>query len=692
MDVKWVDEENDATRELVATDRQGSVARLAVDGWSELDRVPIPADGFHPNTQRSTGAKARSILGPSVVTLVAGQDGSHTVAPDDGSTTVDAPACIEFDAAVRVEVAVPDDVVRVTPSADEGVRLSFPAADGPVSVGIGLRPRRQMDREVITTTPTAKGIADALSVAHRTIDADGPTRTWPSVRDPLPSIQADSGTSVPTPEAEAGSSVTLQTPADPEALLPLSSLAVYLGCSIDVRDGPIVIDAGDIKWTTPPPAGSDALGSTQPQRKYEEWVHEHFQRVFWLDCLAREAGEFADPHPQTGLLDQYGIDRNTVWAGDAATRLDAYNAVPDDEIQEQFPEWHLAVSVEPEWSRIAGLSQTLHRLPLVRVAKPEELNQSELIGRTMEAQTRGAATETQMVEPADEPPARHHCWVADGLPFAGWRLPRETQTSAPAPSAGEGLTLEIVVADPDMVAESRTVDDVFSGLDELELEVNVHHQASPRVLTSVLGGDADLVHLIGHCRDGRLQCWGGEVAPEEIVETDVSAVMLNACGTVDWGEHLVANGARSVVATADLVTEPSAAAVGQLWARLVARGWPVASALERIRDVRGCPEYVVIGDGATVVTQSDSRLPPSIQLRASDEKRAVVDRIENHPRLHGMQYTHQLTDDWYLAGEQRTQHVTADELDGLLDRLDSPVAINSELLWPDDREPIYEHL
>lgn len=669
--------------ELVTTDALGNVLRVGVPRWDPV-ASDEPADddwGDLARVGRTTGLHL-----PPVALMVA-TDGTirDTVTVGMDPYTTHGPVTIRVDAAVRARITVPEGAVRIEPTEHrDGFRVQLPATP---TVRVAFQSRVPTETTEIVVRPDAAGVARALSTAHRSITDRSPDRTWPSLRSRTATITLGDESSVPSSHAAPDDpGVAIHAPPDPAALLPLAPVAAYLGAVVRVGGDAVRLVTDQRAWRITPPA---ERGGDEPQRGYERAVHGHLERAFWLDCLAREAGDVADEHRRSPFLADHGLAADALYEASMAERLAAYDTVPVESVRSTFPDWHHAISVRPAVESVETLGHRLHRLPLVHVADGEELPEVEIVARSIEA-SRGSAEAPgpRMVEP-NLTPARTHAWAGESVPLGGWKLLDGDGTRSAARSGGNALEIVVVVNDSNMRDEQVGATEQYGRRsDDLGIEVRTAVGTTPVELAHILESDADLVHYVGHHDTGDgLRCYGGNLSADQLAATDVRTFFLNACGSYRFGQMMIRKGAEGGVATTTAVIEETATDLGVTWSRLMTYGWPVVTALEYGRRVADGPllHYVTLGEGATVLTQSDTHVPPAIEIDQVDSDEWRIEMVHDHPVHHGTQTTTSLHDGWWLPGEKATGIVSASELKGFLRARDNPVVIDETLYWPGEQ-------
>ena len=351
-------------------------------------------------------------------------------------------------------------------------------------------------------------------------------------------------------------------------------------------------------------------------------------------------------------------------------------------ILERFPEWHLSVSVDPELDRLRRLVPFAERLPIVHTVDDPDIDHS------------GADQQrVPLVEP-ETTPGRTHAWYAEGYPSEGFKLlsstrrhlgERETETGE------DDTVLEVVVVSNTENTESRerAEDGYRERAEELPLSVTRREGLSPSELAAVFQSDVDLVHFVGSCdaREG-LQCPDGEYFDAaKLGSVGTSAFMLNASASYQQGRALIRSGAVGGVVTKGTAVSPRVRPVGVTFARLVAVGWPLVTALRRAEKAHPqCDTHLVLGDGTLRVAGNDGRLTPTVTVEspASRGDPYSVEVVHDQPFSPGATVSWPFDDCDRLTGSGEQYEFDREELDELLQELRSPVAVDGELVWPEE--------
>ncbi len=534
---------------------------------------------------------------------------------------------------------------------------------------VGLSSRYQSVDDTIRVERSPDGLATAIASMGQAIDPTTPDRTWPSTRQTPPRIEWSNTTDVPG-APDTGVELLVPRHRAVDDLFTTSALAHYLGAGVEIRD-----ELEETLLEAPEVDVSITLGSTPEtvDRAASRWL----RRLFYLDCHARAGGPHGVRLDGHDLLDDLGLDADRLYDASLPERLRQYVNSVDRRIHRRqtdarVPGWHLAVHVDPAIERGRCLHRHLGRLS--DVVLPDGRVLDSLGDRSLwrDKQTRGAVSETATVVSPEERAAT-----------VGWDGPRRAVGAfnivgeqSVAELVEDDLSVVVIRTSPDM--DATALEKYRDRLDRLPAEVDWIGDPSADDVASTFEAGHDLVHVVGHQDDDGIRLPDdSHVAPSMIDRCRAQAFFLNSCGSIRFGRQLVERGAVAGAVTTRPVETNTAAAVGRDWSGLIALGWSIERALDVVRRRRDPDGYTVVGDGAHVVAQSDSGVPPLV--RVDDEQEIVISY--NAPRYVGRRQRDPISDCPYLRGQTRRYDLTDDHMARLKSALDSPILTESGLEW-----------
>jgi hypothetical protein len=664
----------------VAGDR--TVVSIGAPDWTTTARGGLPTVGSRASVR---GRASRLEFPPAFVHLVERDDeiseevlfGTERLEPGRYRLRVDGP--------VPTLVAF-EGAATVSDPGMQGATLEF---DSPTAVTVGFG-RRRPSPGTVTVPETPTGVAQALSVTgagHRT---DTVARSHPAMRGPPPAIEF--GETVSIPDAVAArvppSDVELRLPADLRYLVPVSSLAYYLGATVTVDRS--VTPALDLPSRTHHFASGSAFASD---------VAALLRRTFLLDTLVRARTESDATLAEMNVFDDLELVPERVVNADVASRVERYLDVPFDAVNDDLPEWHLSMYIDPRYEHVPTLPHLLSNVPNVFPPESEPLEQRERLTRSLDDFYRGDSCPVAGVDPVKPllGPGDSHGWLADGVPIDVFKsLPsaharssrrdREVVATAPEPDREEPISVVTVLNDIDMSEELAEAARIYEEYAHLPIEVTERRRLTRAELAEVLQSDHHLVHYIGHCDAAGLRCVDGNLAVSDLPEVNVETFILNACGSYYEGMDLVRGGSVAGAVTFDKVLDSQAARVGTAFVRLLVHGFSIerAMALARRRIIMG-KDYAVVGDGTHTLTPGGTTVPLAARLEETDGAFELTYEARS-PRVAGGWYDPPAGVDGpaRLYGSAGHTRLEREALLSVLSEIDMPVVYDGDIRWSEE--------
>jgi hypothetical protein len=602
---------------LGARDREGAEVSVRAPDWrgdGAARNLPDPADAVVAGTASGLDfptAPAR------VRPLGSERDGRPRTPPLE---VEGGPALLTVEAGIRVHVRFEGPgTVAVgdggTPS------LSFPAR---TAVTLGFDSRVSAPTERVTAPPTPRGLAAALTAAAATPAETGAERSRPSAR-PHPPLFAFDRDAVP-PSAAPGTGLELRVPPDVAPLFVAAPLAYYAGARVTVAEGATPRLRADADTGAGAGAGTDLDVPLDP---VADRAPALFRRAVRLDCLVREG----DPR-----CEDLGLDADALRTAPPTARLAAYLDADPSGAGVSLPGWPLAAYVEPSMERATALPHLLARLSAIHPPESRPLDGKTLMERSLDDFYRDEGSPSIGPEEAPSVPVCEptlaegdlHGWLAPEVPidvFGAREAGFEHRLELRDRPREWPLRVAVVCNERRMRAEGDAAATAYREEGSAALDVTHHQNLSRGDLAAVLASDLDLVHFVGHCEVEGLVCPDGILAAEDVQEVGVRAVLLNACGSYYQGVDLVDRGAVAAAITYRKVLDEQAARVGATFARLLARGFGTARAVDLARHrIRMGKDYAVVGDGTHAVVQRTA--PPllaRIETRSDGRYRLAVE-------------------------------------------------------------------
>jgi len=477
--------------------------------------------------------------------------------------------------------------------------------------------------------------------------------------------------------------LVIQIPRSLESLFAVAPLSYYLGASIRVsHDVTPVIKFDSLVYQFP---GANT---------FAEEVAAIMTRVFYLDCLVRNAGPYGFEIHELDLLDRLPLDTERLYGLSMSKRLKAYLDVPFDDVAECFPEWPLAVSMDSKVDNIPALPHLLDRLSLIFPPESKPIDERTIVERSLNDFRRSSTndrcnTDDHRTEKI-VPELRYgnvHGWMADGLPVDAFKCPPEAFSNRlDYLDQSHPFSVAVILNDVDMDAEfSKVVTTYQSRADTFSIDVDVMYKLCTDELATLFRSSYDFVHYIGHCDPEGLRCHDGHLSVSDIPEVSVQSFFLNACRSYEEGLDLIRRGSVAGAVTIGDVLDEQARKVGTTFARLMGRGYSIEQSLRlsRARAIMN-RQYGVVGDGTHVLTQGISSPPPILSLKKTTGGHYLLSSNCNSPNFHGSIYRLKTAPKPLILGNQTPHAVTERELKAVLRESEEPVIYNDKLYWSDE--------
>ncbi|MBO4247176.1 hypothetical protein IL252_05000 [Halomicrobium sp. IBSBa] len=507
------------------------------------------------------------------------------------------------------------------PGTDQ-VRLSFPGAS---ELRVGVRSLHEQPAATITTTDDPEALATALSQLGSALKTTSCERSFPTLRGHPPLIERGSELSVPTALSAPETGVTIEVPPRLDALLPVTSLAYYLGATVEIGSRPTLHAAG---WSRPLDGGEG----------FETTVARVLKQVFLLDCVTRTEGMYDVPLYERDRVEAaVDLDFPALYDQPLAEQVRQYLQVPYEAIAEAVPTWKLTADVVPESSALPVLPFLADELAIVRCPddptitdgteadlSPKVTSFFDTSDRGGEAFVRSTATRSETAtrgldqtvftpEPAD---SIEQTYVGDGIPLGASKMSveeydRRLEFDA---SSGERTRILVVCNDPQM-SDENVVGDIYGTREWIEFDITTREQVTTDELATLLTTDADFFHYIGHVDPDGIRCTDGHLDAETLESVGVNAFLLNACQSYSQGRALIDGGAIGGIVTLTDVLNKTATEIGRTVARLLNQGFSLLSMLGLLKKRnRLAQRYMVVGDGNETLVESESGAPYSVDI------------------------------------------------------------------------------
>ncbi|MFC6724183.1 hypothetical protein ACFQE1_07300 [Halobium palmae] len=657
-----------------AVDARKNSVEVVAEGWTpETVDASVPS----PTDTHLTGT-ATTLRFPPAFVSVTRLDDDETFELGSETGPLELPSgdyLLRISGNVITYVRVRGAVTVAKPDYDATV-LSFPE---PTEVTVGFRSRVQSPPGTITVPRTPEGVATALTYLSASNRTSTPDRSFPTMRGHPPLVEFGEEANVPTFfQGEASDDLELLLPPRLDYLFPAASLSQYLGTTVTVEEG-----------TTPrlrTPTRERELGNLPC---FERKAADLLRRTFLLDCLVRNVGPYGTDLAEMRHLETLSLDPDELYRTTLAERLDAYLDAPFERVDDELPEWHLSMYVDPSYDHVEVLPYLLASLPNVFLARSDPLPGGERLSRSLDDFYRTSGDDTVAVDLVKPRlgPGRVHGWLAEGAPIDVFKsVPAAYPNQRKYGGRGEEqISVVAVLNDSEMVGEHGEAARIYrERATDLDLDIAVRERLSTAELARVFESSHDLVHYIGHCEESGLRCPDGNLSMSSLGESNAQTFFLNACGSFHEGVALVEKGSVAGGVTFNKVLDADAARVGTGFARLLMHGFCLERALDlaRRRIMMG-KDYTVVGDGTHVLTQSENFIPVTIRLQSRPDGLydAEVEAFSS-TKFGGYYQPHVASSDRsHLHGNSVQFTLDREELARVLERANAPVVYDGDLHW-----------
>ncbi|MEZ3144209.1 hypothetical protein [Halobaculum sp. MBLA0143] len=699
-------------------DSDGTVTQFETDGWESTTEAPSVAETLAERVDGPdepaavVAAETRGLVAPDVQVEVADLESGEYHVHNWTGQRVSLPAgsyLVRILAPVRTFVRV-DGPVRVSRSGLEHVTVEF---GEPTPVSVGFEPSVDEPTGTVTVPRTVEGVAAAVETFAAGAELTTPDRSWPSVRDPAPRVAFGSETTVSpsvTERLDDDTGVTLTLPRDLQTVLTSTTLAYYLGAAVEVVDGAtprLDLDGRSVSLGPSGPVSThDDVTHPGGATGYASRAARVLETAFFGDHLVRGVGPYGPPVSAATKLSRVGIDPERLYDAPLAQRVARYLDAPLAPLVTELPDWHLSVSVAPRYESLEVLARTVHRLPAPVPPRGRTLSTAEVVDGDWECRrprTDGGHCVDEPGGAGDPPrplPSRRIAAAHDCGTVHGWSGPGQPVTAFDAVPAGfrnrdryadgaETLSVLAVSSGVDEHAElERAVSHYDRRSEDLGLAVTTLTDPTVGELARALERGTDLLHFVGHREPTGLACADGVFSPTTLRESNARTFFLNTCDSYEDGVTLVERGSVAGVVTCRDVLDGMAAGVGATFARLLASGFSVAGATQTARhEALVDPDYLAVGDGTHVVSQSDDILPSRYEVTRPDDDRYTVTARNFSPGCAGAQVVHariDADDGPRLNGQRRRHEMDRDAFETFLDDNSGPYLYRGRVLWTEE--------
>lgn len=669
---------------IQSVDEAKNEVRIGVDGWT-----PTPSG---PAIDRRVDAAVAGTTGS--LTFPEGAVSIESAADRQWTTFDDRAGPFELESgrhlvqvelSIGVYVAVTDPCTLSQCPDDGRFRLEF---DGASAVTVGFRSHIDRPRDSVTVPRSLEGALAGVRVLSAAIDTAAPDKSYPTKRAHPPTLAFGDGVDVPGPVAErvTTTDITVSVPRSVGALLVTASLVYYLQAEVGFTDGE------SVRLDAPMLEASLDLGTG---RSLEREVGDLLERVFYLDCLVRNAGPYGVDLRERDLLDRLDLNAAELYERSAAERLASYLRVDYAAVADRLPDWPLSTVVDPSLDTLRAVPYLLDRMSHIQLPDPDPVGKRALVSESVErayaarAGYWGTVPTYDLVRNATRR-GRFQGWMTDGTPVDAFRATLEAfehRFDYHAPDPGPRRVV-VVINDDSMLEERRGVERIYrSRSAELAIDVTVLESVGRAELADVFRSPVDFLHYIGHCDADGLRCPDGSLSTAELEATRVQTFFLNACGSFDQGLELVGRGSVAGAVTLANVLNPEASTVGMTFARLVMHGFGINYALSLAsRQSLTSKFYTVVGDGTHRLAQGEDVFPADLAADPVGPDAVEIRFTFPQANIPGGLAKPNLPDEsrYVLRGCPYTARLSRRRFVGFLANVNTPVVFRNEYHWSTD--------
>ncbi len=478
--------------------------------------------------------------------------------------------------------------------------LSF---EEPQTVYVGARSSHESPATTVTTTDDPLDVMEAVSAFSSALKTTSVERSYPTLRGHPPLLELGDELDIPEGLHVPETGVRIELPPTLSHIFVATPLAYYLGARLVPGDAPRLVADGFVHDFDGP-------------HGFEESVARALKRTFFLDCVVRTEGIYDVPlHERQTVESRTDIDVERLYDASLGEQLSAYFEIPYEHIADLVPEWKLTTHVAPQTDNIELLPFITNDLAVVRTPTGTEVSHSEVQAAVVDdflrddiVRSAGATTPNETYVKPSSTDSVEQAWISDGTPVgASKTTPAAYRNRLQRKPTQGDIGITVVCNDPEMLAETNIVDEVYGSRDGLSFDIDAHYDLSRAELREILAEPTDFLHYIGHIDDDGFQCHDGRVDAETLDHVGTGAFFLNACQSYDQGLALVEAGAIGGIVTFSEVINSQAVGVGRTLARLLNGGFPLQASLDVVRtDSDIAHQYGVVGDGGLSVVQTES--------------------------------------------------------------------------------------
>jgi hypothetical protein len=530
----------------------------------------------------------------------------------------------EVNAHIKIYFFV-DSEINARSQADN-VAIEF---DKEREVVFGIRSYHKRPQATIKTTNNLEDLAKAISFLSSSIKIDNCERSYPTLRGHPPLIEFGDELSIPEELRKFDTGIEIFIPKKLEYLFVISPLAYYLLADIRFGEPKIACDNGFIYKLPKLPAFEDEVGSL-------------LQKIFFLDCLVRNAGLHKLNLHELEALEDLNLDIKELYSLDIKDQLPMYFDIPFEKIKPYMPTWPLSSYVEPLPGKAVSLPFLLNQMALIYLPHFNKVSMREAMKASLHDFFRSGNIFETIEEKGITVPilknSQNHIWISSEIPI-GISKAEEISFLNQLKYQGrekDSIEIALILNDEKMGDERKKVSKVYKQRKDVSIKTDIFELTTKDELATVFARGFDLVHFIGHCNKEGLVCQDGSLRTRNITN-NTPVFFLNACNSYEEGTDLIKSGSVGGVVTLYEVLNKEALDIGYVFSRLLSNGFPVGKAIElaKMKSIYG-KDYLVLGNSEYSIMQGrDYLIPFYFEIAEKGEKFLLTVRTHYNTSMMG---------------------------------------------------------
>ena len=650
----------------------------------------VETDDFYFPVDAAVAVTTERLVLPFVVpTYVRDPEGKMLLEAEHYAyeTLPDGTYLVELMAPIKLYVRVHGELTIA--SSDDRLAFHFGEA---TTVHLGARSRHERPATTVETTADPDDLARAVSTFGSALKTTSPERSLPSFRGHPPRLALADDVRIPGALETPDTGIRIVVPPERAAVYAISSLAYYLGATVETGSQPRIETDRGFEYSL-----------DRPEYTFDRLVDRVLKHVFFIDCVTRTEGFYpVELYERQRVAERLELAFDDLYEQPLADRLATALSIPFDAVADLVPRWRLVTYATSAAENAAALPYLAYELASVRSlpANPEPAT-TPTVPSEIEAFTRSAPRSGDGESTADraidsyvsipEVDAFERAWLGEGIPIGANKLLQAGfENGLESTPSGDGVEVTIICNDERMAAELEATDDgLYGDREELPFDATVHRNVSGDELRRLFAEDVDFLHYVGHVEDDEFVCRDSMLDPNTLANVGVDAFLINGCQSYEIGTRVIESGGVGGIVTLSEVGNQDAIAVGQFVARLLNNGFTLRSAVAMARSYRLVGnQYIVVGDGGLAVGQSGSIVPNSCRIEPiDDESYRLFLQLYHVDSGVGAQYIPYLdgVDQHYLAGKELPPiDLSGDALARFLGLEEIAVEYDGEHCWSTD--------